>query len=75
MIKILKEVFPECLMMLRKCNEGVIKGDQDCYLVGFMAGWGKGCRRNSLTVRAVERSTWRRAGEPQSFIQKFPNVS
>ena len=29
MIKIVKEVFPECPMMLRKCNEGVIKGDQD----------------------------------------------
>lgn len=55
MIKILNEVFPACLMMLRKCNEGVIKGDQDWYLVGFMAGWGKGCRRNSLTVRAGEK--------------------
>ena len=66
MIKILKDVFPECLMMLRKCIGGVRKGDQYWYLVGFMAGWGKGYRRNSLTEQ--ERRMWGRAGEPQSSI-------
>lgn len=30
MMKNLKEVFLECLVMLRKCKEGVTKGDQAC---------------------------------------------
>ena len=70
MMKILKEVFPECLVMLRKCKEGVTKEDQDLYLVGHVAGREKGYGRNSLTVRAGEKLV-----ETLHLIQKFQTVS
>ena len=48
-----KEIFPKYLLMFRKCEEGIRKEGQDWYLVGHMAGWEKGCGRNSLTVRTA----------------------
>lgn len=33
------EVFSECLMMLRKCKEGVRREDQGWCLVGHRADW------------------------------------
>lgn len=38
MMQILKEVFPKCLVMLRKCKEGVRMEDQGWCVVGHMSG-------------------------------------
>lgn len=69
MMKILKEVFPECLMMLRKSKEGVRKTRiaiwWDAWQVGKMD---RG--RTSLTCES-----WRKAWRPPYLIQKFQTVS
>ena len=69
MMKILKEVFPECLVMLRKSKEGVRKTRiaiwWDAWQVGKMD---RG--RTSLTCES-----WRKAWRPPYLIQKFRTVS
>lgn len=56
MMKILKEVFPKCLVMLWKCKDRVQMEDQGWCLVGHMSGEEMDRGRNSLTPES-----WRKA--------------